>query len=156
MRVLFLNPATMAFNVKTPQKQPLGGMASSTCYLAVALAERGHDVSLASALPDGTPPMLMGVRHLRFKPMLADPVGFFRKGDYDVVIAINYPEVSPYVKNANPKTINISWLHIFSDQPALKALQPSQRWIDAVVCVSASLRDTFRLSIPTVAIGNAI
>ena len=146
----------MAFNVKTPLKQPLGGMASSTCYLATALAARGHDVSLVSDLPAGTQPEIMGVKHLSIKPVWTDAVGFFQKGDYDVVIAVNYPDIAPYVKKAHAKTVNIAWLHIFPDQPALKPLQDMQRWLDATVCVSATLRDTFRLSIQNVTIENAI
>jgi glycosyltransferase involved in cell wall biosynthesis len=156
MRILFFNPSTMAFNVATPEQQPLGGMASCICYLARALAARGHDVTLVSMLPDATPAMMMGVRHVPIKPVLPDAAGFFRNGDYDAVIAVNYPDIASYVKSGSPKTFNVAWLHIYPDQPALAPLATSQSWLDAAVCVSASLRDAFRLSIPTVAISNAI
>jgi glycosyltransferase involved in cell wall biosynthesis len=156
MRILFFNPSTMAFNVATPEQEPLGGMASCICYLARALAVRGHDVTLVSMLPDGTPPVLMGVRHLPIKPVLPDAAGFFRSSDYDVVIAVNYPDIASYVKNGAPRTFNVAWLHIYPDQPALAPLNTSQAWLDAAVCVSNSLRDAFHLSIPTVAIDNAI
>lgn len=146
----------MAFNVMTPEEQPLGGMASCICYLARALAARGHEVSLVSMLPDRTPPILMGVRHLSIKPMLSDAAGFFRNGNYDAVIAVNYPDVASYVKNGSPKTFNVAWLHVYPDQPALAPLSANQGWLDAAVCVSQSLCDTFHLSIPTLAIGNAI
>jgi glycosyltransferase involved in cell wall biosynthesis len=156
MRILFFNPSTMAFNVATPEREPLGGMASSICYLARALAERGHDVTLVSMLPEGTPDRLMGVRHLPIKPVLPDAAGFFRAQDYDVAIAVNYPDIASYVKTGSPKTFNVAWLHIYPDQPALAPLKTSQGWLDAAVCVSQSLRDAFHLSIPTLAIGNAI
>jgi glycosyltransferase involved in cell wall biosynthesis len=156
MRILFFNPSTMAFNVTTPEREPLGGMASSICYLARALCARGHDVTLVSMLPDGTPPLLMGVRHQSIKPVLPDAAGFFRGGDYDAVIAVNYPDIASYVKSGSPKTFNVAWLHIYPDQPALAPLKTAQGWLDAAVCVSGSLRDAFHLSIPTVAIGNAI
>ena len=146
----------MAFNVATPEQQPLGGMASCICYLARALAARGHDVTLVSMLPDATPSVMMGVQHLPIMPVLPDAAGFFRKADYDAVIAVNYPEIASYVKSGSPKTFNVAWLHIYPDQPALAALGSSQGWLDAAVCVSASLRDAFHLAIPTVAIGNAI
>jgi glycosyltransferase involved in cell wall biosynthesis len=156
MRILFFNPSNIAFNVKTPLTQPLGGIASSTCYLARALAARGHEVTLVSTLPDNTQPVMMGVRHVPFKPVASDAVGFFGKGDYEVVIAANYPDVAPYVKKANPNIINVAWLHIYPDQPALAPLTAAERWLDGAVCVSTSLRNTFQLSIPTTVIGNAI
>lgn len=156
MRILFFNPSTMAFNVATPEQEPLGGMASSICYLARALAARGHDVTLVSMLPDGTPPLLMGVHHLPIKPILPDAAGFFRSNDYDVVIAVNYPDIASYVKGGSPRTFNVAWLHIYPDQPALAPLKTTQGWLDAAVCVSKTLRDAFHLTIPTVAIGNAI
>lgn len=156
MRIAIYNPASMAFNVATPEEQPLGGMASCMCYLARALAVRGHQVSLISMLPPDTPQMLMGVEHLSTGPVLQDAIGFFRAKDYDAVIAVNYPNIASYIAMGSPKSVNIAWLHIYPDQPALAPLDATQGWMDAAVCVSASLRDAFRLRIPTIAIGNAI
>lgn len=157
MRILFIDlPTTLTFNVATPEEQPLGGMASSTCYLARALAARGHDVTLAATLPDNTPEILMGVRHVSLDTVLRRPAGFFGDGGYDAVIAINYPDIAPVVKKASPRTFNVIWLHIYPDQPALKSLGAVQNALDAAVCVSATLRDAFKMSTPTVAIGNAI
>lgn len=157
MRIVFVDlPTNMTFNVATPEQQALGGMASCVCYLARALAARGHDVTLVASLPENTPDVLMGVRHVAMKDVLAEPMQFFRDGDYDAAIALNYPDIAPYVKNGNPRTFNVVWLHIFSDQPALKSLAANQGLLDAAVCVSATLRDTFKLSVPMTAIGNAI
>ena len=156
MRILFINPFGMAFNVTTPQKQPLGGMASSTCYLARALATRGHEVSLVSALPDGTLPVMMGVHHVPVEPLWANSQEFFRKHDADAVITVNYLNVAPHIKRFLPKAVNIGWLHVFPDQPAFAALQSFERSLDGVVCVSATLGNTFRLSIPNIVIPNAI
>jgi tetratricopeptide (TPR) repeat protein len=162
MRILLFDlPSNMAFTVATPEQQPLGGMASCICYLARALAARGHDVTLAAVLPDGTPPVVMGVRHVPVKDALADAPGFFRQGGYDAVIAVNYPDIAPVVKNASPKTVTAAWLHVYPDQPALAPLKALEGSLDAAVCVSATLRDAVRHSIPalsdrTVAIGNAI
>ena len=47
MRIALYNPATMAFDVATPEDQPLGGMASCICHLARALAARGVTPSYA-------------------------------------------------------------------------------------------------------------
>lgn len=156
MRIAFFNPLSMAFNVRTPQTQPLGGMASSTCYLARALATRGHDVTLISELPSGTPSELMGVKHVPLKQVQADSAGFFQKGNYDVVIAVNGPDLVLHVKRASPHTVFIVWAHIYPDQPALRPLQQYARFIDAIVCVSKTLRDTFTYDVQTVAIENAI
>lgn len=156
MRIAFFNPSTMAFNVATPETQPLGGMASCICYLARALTARGHQVSLISALPPGTPSTLMGVEHIAIQPVLPDAAAFFRAKDYDAVIAVNYPDIASYVATGSPKALNIAWLHIYPNQPALAPLNQTQGWLDAVVCVSATLRNAFRLQVPTIAIGNAI
>ena len=156
MRLAFFNQLSMAFNVRTPQTQPLGGMASATCYLARALAARGHDVTLISELPSGTPPELLGVRHQAAKHLRADPVGFFKKHNYDAVIAINSPDIAPHVRAAYLHTPFIVWAHIYPDQPALAPLQQHARLVDAVVCVSKTLRDTFKYPVQTVAIENAI
>jgi len=155
MRIAIYNPATMAFNVATPEEHPLGGMASCMCYLARALAGRGHQVTLISMLPPGTPQMLMGIEHLSTAPVLADAINFFRAKDYDAVIAVNYPDIASYVAMGSPKSFNVAWLHIYPDQPALAPLNATQGWLDAAVCVSATLRDAFHLRIPVVAIDNA-
>jgi len=156
MRIAIYNPATMAFNVATPEEQPLGGMASCMCYLARALASRGHQVTLISILPPGTPQMLMGVEHQSTLPVLPDAINFFRAKDYDAVIAVNYPDIASYIAMGSPKSFNVAWFHIYPDQPALAPLDATQGWLDAAVCVSATLRDAFRLRIPVVAIDNAI
>jgi glycosyltransferase involved in cell wall biosynthesis len=156
MRILLFSPATMAFNVTTPEQEPLGGIASCLCYLARALTVRGHEVTLVATLPEGTSPVMMGVQHVALQAALSDPAAFFRRGAYDAVIATNYPEISPFVKAGHSRTFNVAWMHVYPDQPAAAPLAANQRWLDAVVCVSASLRDAFRLQIPTLAIGNAI
>jgi len=102
MRIAIYNPATMAFNVATPEEQPLGGMASCMCYLARALAGRGHQVTLISVLPPDTPQMLMGVEHLSTSLVLPDAINFFRAKDYDAVIAVNYPNIASYVAMGSP------------------------------------------------------
>lgn len=156
MRIALYNPATMAFDVATPEHQPLGGVASCLCYLARALAARGHHVSLISALPPGTPSVVMGVEHVPIEPVVADAINFFRAKDYDAVVATNYPNIASYIAMGSPKSVNVAWLHVYPNQPALAPLDATQGWLDAAVCVSAFQRDTFRLRIPTIAIGNAI
>lgn len=156
MKIIFFNPSTMAFNVATPEQQPLGGMASSACYLARQLAARGHDVTLVSMLPDGTPPTLMGVHHQPIKPVLADAAGYFRAQNADAAIALNYPEIAPYIRSGSPRTLDIAWLHIFENQPALKSLPLVERQLDAIVYVSQTQRAAFRTPVRGQVILNAI
>ena len=156
MKIIFFDPSTMSFHVGTPEAQPLGGMASSVCYLARHLATRGHDVTLVSALPEGTPPVLMGVRHQPIQPVLADAAGYFRAQNADAVIATNYPDVAPHIRAGSPRTLSIAWLHIFPDQPALKSLPQVQRQIDSLVFVSQTQSSYFRDPPNGKVIGNAI
>lgn len=156
MKIIFFDPSTMAFNVGTPERQPLGGMASSVCYLARHLAARGHDVTLVSALPEGTPPDLMGVRHQPIQPVLADAPGYFRAQNADAAIATNYPDIAPHIRAGSPRTLNIAWLHIFQNQPALAPLPQVEPQLDAIVYVSKTQRAAFRTAVPGHVIGNAI
>ncbi len=156
MKIAFFNPSTMAFNVATPETQPLGGIASCLCYLAGSLAARGHDVTLISLLPPDTPPVLMGVRHLPIQPVLADPAGFFRKENYDAAIAVNYPDIAPYIRSGSPRTLNIAWPHVYANQPALALLPQVQHQLDVIVYVSETQRADFRLGTRGVVIGNAV
>lgn len=156
MKIIFFDPSTMAFHVGTPEQQPLGGMASSVCYLSRQLAARGHDVTLVSALPDGTPPVLMGVHHQPIQPVLTDPAGYFRAQNADAVIATNYPDVAPFVRSGSPRTLNIAWLHIFQNQPALKLLPQAGPHLDRIVYVSQTQGATFRTPVPGTVILNAI
>ena len=156
MKIAFFNPSTMAFNVETPQLQPLGGIASCLCYLARALADRGHDVTLVSLLPDGTPPVLLGVKHQPIHPVLADPAGYFAKENFDAAIAVNYPDIAPYIRSGSPRTLNIAWPHVFANQPALNLLPQVQQMLDLIVYVSETQRADFKLATRGVVIGNAI
>ena len=156
MKIAFFNPSTMAFNVATPQSAPLGGIASCLCYLARSLADRGHDVTLVSLLPDGTPPVLLGVKHQPIQPVLTDPAGYFAKENYDAAIAVNYPDIAPYIRSGSPRTLNIAWPHVFANQPALRILPQVQHLLDFIVYVSETQRADFKLTTRGVVIGNAV
>jgi glycosyltransferase involved in cell wall biosynthesis len=46
MRIVFVDGTFLDYTPATPFERPLGGMQSAACYLAIALARRGHAVSL--------------------------------------------------------------------------------------------------------------
>jgi tetratricopeptide (TPR) repeat protein/glycosyltransferase involved in cell wall biosynthesis len=60
MRLLFVDPLTWDYNIESVYQQPLGGSQSALCYLAGALASRGHHVSLLTNTT--TPGLYRGVR----------------------------------------------------------------------------------------------
>jgi glycosyltransferase involved in cell wall biosynthesis len=107
-------------------------------------------------LPDGTPATLMGVHHQPIKPVLADAAGYFRAQNADAAIALNYPEIAPYIRSGSPRTLDIAWLHIFENQPALKSLPLVVQQLDAIVYVSQTQRTAFRTLVRGQVILNAI
>jgi len=90
----------VVFNVSTPENEPLSGIGSCTCYLARALASRGHHVSLVSELPSLTPRLLMGVEHISIQAVIGAAEAFFGQRDFDVVVAINDPKLAAHVRRA--------------------------------------------------------
>jgi len=88
--------------------------------------------------------------------VLTDPAGFFRAQNYDAVIAVNYPDIAPYIRSGSPRTLNIAWPHVFANQPALSLLPQVQHQLDCIVYVSETQRADFKLAVPGVVIGNAV
>ncbi len=48
MRIVFIDPMQVDYNVETVYQQPLGGMQSAAIYLAEALRARGHEIVYVS------------------------------------------------------------------------------------------------------------
>jgi hypothetical protein len=105
MKILFINPHGLEVNVSTPEREPLGGIVSSICYLARQLAHSGHNVTLLSNLPKDTPAQLLGVHHVPLATIQTEGAAFFRARDYDAAIVANGPELAPHIKTASPKPI---------------------------------------------------
>ncbi len=64
MRLLFLDRSGWDFDVRTPLTQPMAGTQSGLCYLAAALAQRGHDVWTVTATTQ--PGTHLGVHSLSY------------------------------------------------------------------------------------------
>lgn len=134
MKILFICFSTLKFDVLTPAKNPLGGTESAICYLAVALAALGHDVSLMRNTDvDDTGTVIQGVRHLK----ISEDVTHL---DPDVVVIANAPMGAPGVKKLLPRAKVVLWNHMRPDQPAMEHFfKPEFRAaLDGVVYVSES------------------
>src|ERR1043166_972669 len=46
MRIAFIDLDVLDYTTDTPYRQPMGGSHSAVCYLAEALARKGHQVAL--------------------------------------------------------------------------------------------------------------
>ncbi|MDE1900711.1 MAG: glycosyltransferase family 4 protein [Alphaproteobacteria bacterium] len=136
MKILFINLSAPRFTVATPDAAPLGGSESAVCYLARALAARGHGVTLAANLPQDTAGTVMGVAHVAPDALRAP--GFFAARAFDVIVLCNAPAAAAPVKAAAPDARILFWAHALPDQPSMQALhQPeTKRAIDAAIFVS--------------------
>jgi glycosyltransferase involved in cell wall biosynthesis len=153
MRLLFISFSPVRFDVATPTREPLGGMESAAAYLMRALALR-HGVTLAAHLPNGTPEMLDGVRHV---PLVAaeDPA-FFAAADFDAVIALSAPANAGLLRQMAPGAFHVAWLHMLPDQPAMAGLGAMAPMIDCAVFVSHTHRTLVPYDGASQVIGNAI
>jgi glycosyltransferase involved in cell wall biosynthesis len=82
MQLLFLDGSALDYTPVTPAERPLGGMQSALCYLTMALAARGHRITLANRTT--TPGSYGGVRCVRIDRLDAATLNSF-----DAVISIS-------------------------------------------------------------------
>ena len=133
--------------------EPLGGTESCMAWLTRQLAANGHDVTLMTHLPGGTPERLLGVRHVPSE-RIAD-AGLFAEG-FDAVISVSSLELAGPLRAAAPRARHIAWLHALPDQPGMKLLPGAAPFLDQVVFVSEFQRRAVRHSGPSQVIGNGI
>jgi glycosyltransferase involved in cell wall biosynthesis len=155
MKLLFVNASAIQFHVGTPERAPLGGTESAAAYLARQLAALGHDVTLMSPLPEGTPERLMGVRHVPFEPTAFD-TDFFAAEDFDAIIPLSVPASARHFKQTAPRALLVSWMHVMPGVPSMLPLQEMTPWIDCAVLVSAYHGAQVRFRGATQVIGNGI
>jgi glycosyltransferase involved in cell wall biosynthesis len=140
VKILFVNLSALKFTVQTPELQPLGGSESALCYLARALARRGHKVSLTANLPDGEGGTIAGVRH--FPIAAIKEAVFFAAEKFDVIILCNAPAAAVPLKALSLYARLVFWAHVLPDQPSMQILAQGQgaqvrEVIDHAVFVSA-------------------
>jgi glycosyltransferase involved in cell wall biosynthesis len=132
MRIAFLNLTPMNYSVSTPYNSPLGGSESAMCYLAEALAKRGHEVVLGTHQD----------KKVKDRGVWCIPKDEFTRelmSSLDVFIIQNTPYIAQEVKPLlGEKTKMIFWSQHDSDQPAVKILSDGYltNCLDAVVLLS--------------------
>jgi glycosyltransferase involved in cell wall biosynthesis len=130
MRLAFVNPnLAHDYDADTPFEKALPGSESAQVYLALALARRGHAVSLFSGTTKGDR-RLRGLDQARWAGALP--------GDWDAIFVTSAPELVPELRAAHPNPPIFAWAHnVFvpgsSEDAALKALSGPR---DRILCVS--------------------
>ena len=133
MRLCFIDFANWDYNVDAPTLGPLGGSQSALCYLSVALAKAGHDVTVMSGTE--RPGQVQGVECLHANTCDG---AFFREKAYDAVIVLNSGTSSKLRAVLPSSTKLILWTQHEPAQPSMHRLGipgVRSRW-DGIVCVS--------------------
>ena len=142
MKILFVTFSPLAFDVQTPEREPLGGTESCICYLARQLAANGHDVTVIANQPPGTQERILGVRHWPQEAL--DNTQRIAGEDFEAAISISNPMVPTYLRGIAPRTLNFAWMHTYPDDAVIASLNKAANDIDGAVFVSESLREAYR------------
>jgi glycosyltransferase involved in cell wall biosynthesis len=115
MRLLFLDRMEIDYHARTPYERALGGSQSALCYLAAALAKRGHDVAMATRTT--APGRHEGVRCVSRNPGFTPE--FVSK--FDSVIVLN-GAYGKRLREAVPNARLVLWTQHAHDQPGVSSL----------------------------------
>jgi glycosyltransferase involved in cell wall biosynthesis len=135
LKICFVDTVRWDYDVSAPLTGPLGGSQSALCYLAVALAQRGHAVTtLTGRAADSE---VMGVESLAIEGRLA--ADFLRARAFDAVIVLNGPaELSGLKLDMPAGTVLALWTQVDAGQAQVAGLarrNVRKRW-DAIAAVS--------------------
>jgi glycosyltransferase involved in cell wall biosynthesis len=116
MRIAFFDGGKMDYTAETPYREPLGGSQSALCYLAVELAQLGHDVAVLNATR--APGRCRGVHFLNLSQAPSD---FLDR--YDVVIVLNWAGGGVRLRHEfGVRAPLVLWLSHAHDQPIVSPL----------------------------------
>lgn len=135
MKICFLHPGQMRFNIETPFLQPLGGTESALVYLAIELAKLGHEITLLSNTE--TTGMMRGVSCLNYSVEMDGLM--LSKQTFDAVVVINGARLSAEFKPLlKEHTCLVLWATLDVDQPPLHPLLQAgiRKMWDGVAAVS--------------------
>lgn len=141
MNWVFLDFMRWDYDVAAPLERPLGGSQSAMCYLALALARRGENVTTLTGTTK--PREVAGVRCLRYENI---PSEIFAPNDTITVVVNGPADIGSAIREAvpRPKPL-ILWTGHAHDQPAVQGLKHSEFravW-DKIACVSPWQRTMF-------------
>lgn len=140
-KLCFVDCGSMDYTPESPWKIPLGGSQSALCYLAEALAARGHEVTLLNAT--STPGFYRGVECMN---LAQEPKEFFQNRCFDAVISLNSLLPAHTIRPHLPeKTRLLLWTQHAAEEASMVALQHKllhHAW-DCFVFVSRWQRDRY-------------
>src|SRR4029079_18678597 len=115
MNWILLDMIPWDYDVTTPLTRPLGGSQSALCYLAAALAKRGHAVTTLTGTSQ--PREVLGVRCRKFSEI---PRELFTPPD-TIAVVLNGPgEVGQQLRqHVRPGLQLVLWTQHAHDQPAM-------------------------------------
>jgi glycosyltransferase involved in cell wall biosynthesis len=129
MQVVLVDATKLDYTPVTPFERPLGGMQSSACYLAAALAARGHSVTLMNRTT--APGVYAGVRCVGVDTASAANLNVF-----DVVVSIS--AVGTKLRQMGVTRPLVLWTGHDIDQAAVQSLRDgTERYLwDKIVLMS--------------------
>ena len=120
MRIAFVDPIDWDYTIETPYQQPLGGSQSALCYLAEALARRGHRVCAFTRT--ASPGSYRGVGCLPIETLPQATHAF----QVDVWVILNSPEPGSWLRSQfGTRSKVVLWVQHAADQPAVRAVSDS-------------------------------
>jgi len=130
MRLLFVDGTYLEYTPLTPWEQPLGGMQSALCYLATALATRGHNITLLNR-GNRTPGTYAGIFCAGF-----DALDRIALNGFDAVISISTGSVA--FRQMGLRRPLVLWSGHDVDQRAVESLHDgTERYLwDKIILVS--------------------
>lgn len=139
MKIAFVDQSHLQYDAATPFTRPLGGTQSAVCYLAGALARRGHQVCIFNAVDEERSALGVTTR----PAARADAVGLYN--EFDVVI-VPTVLVGRELRAGGVRTALVNWQHQSTTsskaRPAATAGE-GEAW-DRIVFVSENQRAAFR------------
>lgn len=142
MKIAFLDNIEWDYHVDSVQKIPLGGSQSSLCYLAVELANLGHQVFLFNSCSGLR--STLGVGGQPWSRLFTP--GFLQELDLDFLIILNYAGWGQKLRQLLPsQTKLLLWTQHAIDQGAIDPLRDPQECqsYEYVIFVSEWQRRTY-------------
>jgi glycosyltransferase involved in cell wall biosynthesis len=146
LKWVFCDPVPWDYDISTPLTKPLGGSQSAMCYLAAALARRGHSVSTITGVPSRRDIAGVACHSIHEIPpelwAAEDSIAVLLNGPAE--IGLQFRQKFPGIRRL------VLWTGHASDQPAMQHLPDALATWDRIVCVSDWQRNSFhqRLGIP--------